>query len=679
MSGKLEGQHLEGVSVEPVIDPPVMRDDIESVYESVCEELKLTSQVIIQNTQRLHPHDDLFYEKVLLDGKVEVRAMLDSGSMACSLSSKMWNRLLEERLLKNPSLAPSDVILIGCGGSRTKPLGVCELEMEVYGCRVAVPTLVVENQWDDLIAGSNLLRYLIRQLKMSSNLCDDMSASEHSEAEKHQLLSLIANVETWAGSDVPDKVGTVRIKRAVTLEPQSEHLVWGRLQSVGNLSVGSAVIVEPTTARSRHRSVLVGKTVALLHSDGWLPLKVINPLEKHVILRRNAKIADVYPCMALEDFDCFDVSDTSQHCVQQQTQETADILTERRVVSSLTSDASTIANSCPRNGGSNGHGSSPSSVLRDLGLADIDVDSCDVSASCRETLVDLLVQYQSIFSKDKLDCGKATGCLHRIRLSDEKPFRMPYRRIPPNQYEKLRLALDEMEEREIIRKSSSDYASPLVLVWKKSGDLRLCNDFRWINARTIKDAHPLPHQADALAALGGNAYFSTMDLTSGYYNVEVHEDDRKFTAFSSPFGLYEYNRLPQGLCNSPATFMRMMLNIFGDQNFLSLLCYLDDVLVFAPTEELAMERLRMVFERLKVHNLKLAPKKCKFLQRSVKFLGHVISADGIATDPEKVRTIAALSEEDLMEDGTATPSQRKIRSFWEWWSSISSSSRAVPQ
>ena len=107
-----------------------------------------------------------------------------------------------------------------------------------------------------------------------------------------------------------------------------------------------------------------------------------------------------------------------------------------------------------------------------------------------------------------------------------------------------------MEEREIIRKSSNKYASPLVLVCKKSGDLILCTDFRY--AHTVKDAHPLPHQADALAALGGNAFFSTMDLTSGFYNVEVHEDDKKFTAFTSPFGLYEYNRLPQGLCNSPS-------------------------------------------------------------------------------------------------------------------------------
>ncbi|KAI3364082.1 hypothetical protein L3Q82_010910 [Scortum barcoo] len=176
----------------------------------------------------------------------------------------------------------------------------------------------------------------------------------------------------------------------------------------------------------------------------------------------------------------------------------------------------------------------------------------------------------------------------------------------------------------------------LNLFGKKNGDLRLCTDFRWLNARTIKDAHPLPHQADALAALGGNAFFSTMDLTSGYYSVEVHEEDKRFAAFTSPFGLYEYNRLPQGLCNSPATFMRMMMSIFGDQNFLSPLCYLDDILVFAPNEQLALQRLEMVFERLKVHNLKLTPKKCHFIRSSVKFLGRTVSKDSISTDPDKL-------------------------------------------
>lgn len=621
------------------------------------------SKVIVQNTQRVAPYDGLFRAKVLIGDKAEVDAMLDSGSMACSLSYEVLQRLSQDGAIRNPSLTPTDVVLIGCGGSRTKPLGVCDLEMKLFGHSVVVPTLVVATQSDDLIVGSNLLKYLIQHLRILRDVLSHMPPSERSEVEQHKLLSLLANVEVWSGSDIPDKVGTVKIKKAVTLDPLSEHLVWGQLQKVGDISVGSAVIMEPTSARSRPKSVLVGRTVAVLRGDGWLPMKVINPSDKPVTLRRNAKLVDVFPCVELEDFDCPDMYDKARCVLHQQVQKAGDVVSDSGKDSHLTSEDSSVPDSHGRDGDPSGPRGEPTSLLHDLGLADIDVDSCNVSSACKEKLVQLLAQYQSIFSRHKLDCGKATGYVHRIRLSDERPFRLPYRRVAPNQYEKLRQVLNEMEERDIIRKSSSDFASPLVLVWKKSGDLRLCTDFRWINARTIKDAHPLPHQADALAALGGNTFFSTMDLTSGYYNIEVHEDDKRYTAFTSPFGLYEYNRLPQGLCNSPATFMRMMLTIFGDQNFLSLLCYLDDILVFAPTEDLALERLEMVFERLQAHNLKLAPKKCHFLRRSVKFLGHIVSAEGIATDPEKVRAITALSEADLMEDGTGIPSQQKIRSF----------------
>lgn len=124
-----------------------------------------------------------------------------------------------------------------------------------------------------------------------------------------------------------------------------------------------------------------------------------------------------------------------------------------------------------------------------------------------------------------------------------------------------------------------------------------------------------------------------MDLTSGFYNIPMAEEDKRYTAFTTPMGLYEYNQMPQGLCNSPASFMRMMLSIFGDLNFSSLFCYLDDLLVFAATEEEALRRLKVVFQRLRLHNLKLSPKKCHFMRSSVKFLGHIISGDGVAVDP----------------------------------------------
>ncbi len=300
--------------------------------------------------------------------------------------------------------------------------------------------------------------------------------------------------------------------------------------------------------------------------------------------------------------------------------------------------------------------------LETVSLTDLDIQSCSVSHETKEKLVRLLERYNDVFSKHALDCGEVKDFVHRIRLMDEHPFRLPYRRVPPAHYQKLRQVLSQMDEQRIIRKSVSEYASPLVLVWKKDGSLRICTDFRWLNARTIKDAHPLPHQSDCLAALGRNTLFSTMDLTSGFYNIPMAEEDKKYTAFTTPVGLHEYNRMPQGLCNSPASFMRMMVSIFGDLNFSSLLCYLDDLLVFAPSDQEQLERLEIMFSRLRQYNLKLSPKKCHLLRTSVKFLGHIIDRGGVSVDPAKVEVISKLSKFDLMEDDRCTPSVQRIKS-----------------
>uniref|UniRef100_A0AAV2LI13 ribonuclease H n=1 Tax=Knipowitschia caucasica TaxID=637954 RepID=A0AAV2LI13_KNICA len=367
-----------------------------------------------------------------------------------------------------------------------------------------------------------------------------------------------------------------------------------------------------------------------MHGDRWIPIRVLNTSSKTITLRRNTKMAEVSACIAVEDLD----EDT-------EAVETVGVNNQ--------------AVSCEHFG--------LQETLTMLGLENLDIDSCEVSPYWKGQLMELVRKYEDVFSKSKLDCGSAKDIVHRIHLSDTRPFRLPYRRVPPGQYHKLREVLSEMEELEIIRKSKSEWASPLVLVWKKSGDLRICVDYRWLNARTVKDAHPLPHQADCLAALGGSAIFSAMDLTSGFYNIAMAEEDKKLTAFTTPMGLYEFNRLPQGLCNSPASFMRLMMSIFGDQNFMTLLCYLDDVLVYAPDEAEALRRLEMVFSRLRVHGLKLAPKKCQLLRRSVKFLGHVVDRHGVATDPEKVKAISSMAETDLMMEDGITPSQKKIKSF----------------
>ncbi|KAL1274223.1 hypothetical protein QQF64_027037 [Cirrhinus molitorella] len=159
---------------------------------------------------------------------------------------------------------------------------------------------------------------------------------------------------------------------------------------------------------------------------------------------------------------------------------------------------------------------------------------------------------------------------------------------------------------------------------------------------------------DCLATLGRNTLFSTMDLTSGIYDKE----DKRYTVFTTPVGLHEYNRMPQGLCNSSASFMKMMVSIFGDLNFSSLLCYLDDLLLFAPSEQEAVERLEVLFSHLRQYNLKLSPKKCHLMRTSVKF----IDREDVSVYPAKVEVILKLSKFYLMEDDRCTPSVQRIKS-----------------
>lgn len=230
----------------------------------------------------------------------------------------------------------------------------------------------------------------------------------------------------------------------------------------------------------------MGRLVTPLWGDRWVPMTVVNPSDKAITLKRNCKLADVFPGLSIEDLDVF-------QGVHVASEKQPDADNKQPDTSPTVYFADQLAKS-----------------LSEMGLSDVDIGSCQVSEDCKSRLTQLLIEYQDIFSKHSLDCGEVKEYTHRIHLTDNRPFRLPYRRVPPAHYQKLRQVLTDMEEKGIIRKSSSEYASPLVMVWKKDGGVRICTDFRWLNARTLKDAHPLPHQSDCLAALGGNCLFSTM-------------------------------------------------------------------------------------------------------------------------------------------------------------------------
>ena len=211
-----------------------------------------------------------------------------------------------------------------------------------------------------------------------------------------------------------------------------------------------------------------------------------------------------------------------------------------------------------------------------------------------------------------------------------------------------------MLQQGIIEKASSPWASNIVLVKKKDGTFRCCIDYRQLNNVTVKDAYPLPRIDSCLNAMAEAKWFCTFDLRSSYHQVGVAPEDRDKTAFICPRGMYRYKTMPFGLCNAGASFQRLMDILMSGLHLEICLVYLDDIVVYAKTAEQHLERLEMIFQRLGEAGLKLKPEKCRFFRRSVSFLGHVISDQGIVTDPAKTKQVA---------DWPTPTSTQELRSF----------------
>ena len=263
----------------------------------------------------------------------------------------------------------------------------------------------------------------------------------------------------------------------------------------------------------------------------------------------------------------------------------------------------------------------------------------DLPQSARQAALELFEEYTDVFALKSSELGRTNLVEHEIDVGDSRPIRLPPRRVPLHKLEVVESALQEMEEKGVIRASHSPWSAPIVIVQKKDGSARFCVDYRALNEKTRKDAYPIPRVEDNLDALEGSRWFSTLDLAAGYWQVAVAEKDKPKTAFTTKFGLYEFNVLPFGLTNGPATFQRLMERVLKGLQWRILVLYLDDIVIFSKTWEEHVQRLRQVFQRLREAGLKLKPKKCQLFRTQVGFLGHIIDGDGIHTDPDKIRTI----------------------------------------
>ena len=281
---------------------------------------------------------------------------------------------------------------------------------------------------------------------------------------------------------------------------------------------------------------------------------------------------------------------------------------------------------------------------QDLLLEKLDLTGLEAWPKDRvEKARSLLKEYHDIFSLEKRDVGHTKAAKHKIVLKDPDtpPFKERFYRIPPLQLDEVRAHLKMMLDAGVIWPSNSPWCNAVVLVRKKDGSLRFCIDFRKLNSLTVKDSHPLPHICDTLEILAGAAHYSTFDMNSGFWQVPMDEESKQYTAFTlGSMGLYECESMPFRLCNTPPTFQRLMQNCLGELNLTYCLIYLDDMIVFSEMPEEHLWRMRVVFNRLREHSLKLKPSKCDVFKLEINYLAHHVSQKGVLPSKKNLESIA---------------------------------------
>ena len=254
-------------------------------------------------------------------------------------------------------------------------------------------------------------------------------------------------------------------------------------------------------------------------------------------------------------------------------------------------------------------------------------------------LATLLNKHKDAFARNKTDLGTCAVIKHSINTEHTVPIRQPLRRTPQGFENEEEQYLQDQLENGVIQPSASAWASPVVLVRKKDNTVRWCIDYRKLNSATKRDAYPLPRIDSCLDCLSSARIFSTLDLQSGYWQLEVAEEDRHKTAFITKYGLFEYRKMPFGLCNAPSSFQRCMELVLKGLQWKTLLIYLDDVIIYTATMDSHLEQLDVVLTRLQEAGLKLKPSKCDLIKSSVLYLGHVVSKDGLQPNPKIVESV----------------------------------------
>jgi len=511
----------------------------------------------------------------------ETQMLVDTGSAVTIVREDAWREAVVH--LHRP-LDPSTCPVVAANGEQLELCGKCEVTLRVGGIQTNYPVLVARNVTQECLLGSDFLQKF-------GCIIDLQSHSLSAGGKEIPLLqngcsqAISCHVSCVATTVVP---GGHRLLLPVELpvsQPPQPAICTG--------------LLEPRPQFMERHGVLVAHSISAV-KNGQTVADILNLSPAPITIRQHERIAFFQP---LEEV-CVTTEFSPQSCS-----------TELSSVAMSTAKAEVIT--------------------------DLAAEAKGISQTERQALVKLLHRFADTFSIGDGDHGRTSMVRHKIDTGDASPVKQAARRLPYHLRGEVQGMLDKMQNRGIIEPANGPWAAPIVLVKKKDGSWRLCVDYRRLNSLTKKDAYPLPRIDDTLDALSGACWFSTLDLASGYWQVEMDQSDKEKTAFSTPFGLFQFNVMPFGLCNAPSTFQRLMEMVLAGLHWSTCLVYIDDIIIFSCNFNQHLERLEEVLQRLQSAGLKLKPSKCHLLQTRVHYLGHVLSKDGVETDPDKISCICS--------------------------------------